>query len=520
MERAMRVERKTEVRNGIKRGLFALFAIIVELVWVYIVLRNLTGDYPWIPLLIHGLAFILVLGIYGRHINSAMKMPWILLIAGAPFLGVPLYLLIGFNGATRRMRWRYERIDAHLFPAMPQQGGILEELESVDYGVANQFRYLSDRLGYPVYRDTDICFYPTAEEAFEAQLEALEKAERFIFMEYHAIEEKTAFERLFKVLSERAAAGVEVRLFYDDIGSIWFIDHDFIRRMEEAGIQTRVFNPMTPLFNAFLDHRDHRKITVIDGKVGFTGGYNLAEEYFNITHPYGHWFDTGIRLTGEAVRSLTGIFLENWNAIRGERQDVENLERYLSLPSYCAAEPGYCQPYADSPLDGEQVGENVYMNLVNHAKRYVYFMTPYLIITDEMSQAFCLAAKRGVDVRIITPGIPDKKMVYQATRSYYNVLTRAGVRIYEYTPGFMHAKQCVADDELAACGTINLDFRSLYHHFENGVLFYRYRAIAKMKQCFLDTFPLCREVTEQYLYGRTLFQRAEHCLLRFISPML
>ena len=360
MKRAMRVERKTEVRNGIKRGFFALFSIIVELVWVYIVLRNLTGDYPWIPLLIHGIALILVLGIYGRHINSAMKMPWILLIAGAPFLGVPLYLLIGFNGATRRMRRRYEIIDEHLFPAMPQQGGILEELESVDYGVANQFRYLSDRLGYPVYRDTDICFYPTAEEAFEAQLEALKKAERFIFMEYHAIEEKTAFERLFEVLSERAAAGVEVRLFYDDIGSIWFIDHDFIRRMEAAGIQTRVFNPMTPLFNAFLDHRDHRKITVIDGKVGFTGGYNLAEEYFNITHPYGHWFDTGIRLTGEAVRSLTGIFLENWNAIRGERQDVENLECYLSLPSYCAAEPGYCQPYADSPLDGEQVGENVY----------------------------------------------------------------------------------------------------------------------------------------------------------------
>ena len=298
MRRAMRVERKTEVRNGIKRGFFALFAIIVELVWVYIVLRNLTGDYPWIPLLIHGIALILVLGIYGRHINSAMKMPWILLIAGAPFLGVPLYLLIGFNGATRRMRRRYEIIDEHLFPAMPQQGGILEELESVDYGVANQFRYLSDRLGYPVYRDTDICFYSTAEEAFEAQLEALKKAERFIFMEYHAIEEKTAFERLFEVLSERAAAGVEVRLFYDDIGSIWFIDHDFIRRMEAAGIQTRVFNPMTPLFNAFLDHRDHRKITVIDGKVGFTGGYNLAEEYFNITHPYGHWFDTGIRLTG------------------------------------------------------------------------------------------------------------------------------------------------------------------------------------------------------------------------------
>ena len=520
MRRAMRVERKTEVRNGIKRGVFALFAIVVELIWVYIGLRNLTGEYSWIPFLIQGLAFVLVLGIYGRHINAAMKMPWILLIAGAPFLGVPLYLLIGFNGSTRRMRRRYEIIGEHLFPAMPQQGGILEELESVDYGIANQFRYLSDRLGYPVYRDTDICFYPTAEEAFEAQLEALKKAERFIFMEYHAIEEKTAFERLFEVLSERAAAGVEVRIFYDDIGSIGFIDHDFIRRMEEAGIEARVFNPMTPIFNAFLNHRDHRKITVIDGKVGFTGGYNLAEEYFNITHPYGHWFDTGIRLTGEAVRSLTGIFLENWNAIRGEKKDAEKLEAYLRLPSYCAAEPGYCQPYADSPLDGEQVGENVYMNLVNHAKRYVYFMTPYLIITDEMSQAFCLAAKRGVDVRIITPGIPDKKMVYQATRSYYNVLTRAGVRIYEYTPGFMHAKQCVADDELAACGTINLDFRSLYHHFENGVLFYRYRAIAKMKECFLDTFPQCREVTEQYLYGRTLFQRAEHCLLRLISPML
>lgn len=514
------VEKKTEVRNGILRLLFIALAVVMEVVWLYLQFSHLQSRYPLVPVLVSFLALLLVLGIYGRHMNAAVKMPWIMLISAFPFFGVPLYLMIGLSGSTRKMRKRYQAIDARLMPMLRQNAESFRALEESDLGVANQFRYLREIAGFPVYQNTDFRYYGTAEEAFEAQLKDLSGAKRFIWMEYHAIEERESFRRLREILKERAQAGVEVRIFYDDLGSIGFIDTDFIRRMEADGIHCRVFNPVVPLISFFMNNRDHRKITVIDGRIAYTGGYNLADEYFNLTHPYGHWFDTGVRLEGDAVRSMGVIFLQNWNAIRGDDKDDREPERFLESEPYAASQSGWCQPYADSPLDEEQTGENVYMNLLNGAERYAWFTTPYLILTDEMTQAFCLAAKRGVDVRVVTPGIPDKKMVYQTTRSYYGALVRGGVRIFEYTPGFCHAKQCLADDRIAACGTINLDYRSLYHHFENGVLLYDYPGLADMKENFEELFSQCREVTEQYRSGRSLPRRVEHCLLRFISPLL
>ena len=266
-----------------------------------------------------------------------------------------------------------------------------------------------------------------------------------------------------------------------------------------------------------MNNRDHRKVTVIDGKVGFTGGYNLADEYFNITHPYGQWKDTGVRMEGEAVRNLTVMFLELWNAI--DHTDTD-FEKYLEPVEYQPKENAYVQPFGDSPMDDEPVGENVYMNIVKNAKDYVYFTTPYLIITDEFKRELCMAAKRGVDVRIITPGIPDKKVVYQLTRSYYAGLAKEGVRIYEYTPGFLHAKQCVCDGETAVCGTINLDYRSLYLHFENGVFFYNCKAVGDMRKDFDNLFPICREVTEQYRSGRSAAVRIGQCILRLFAPLM
>ena len=287
-------------------------------------------------------------------------------------------------------------------------------------------------------------------------------------MEYHAIEDEEAWQRIQTVLEDRVKAGVEVRIFYDDMGSIWFVNMDFATKLKSLGIKCRVFNPILPGLNMFLNNRDHRKITVIDGKVAYTGGYNLANEYFNITHPYGIWKDTGIRMEGDAVKSMTVAFLEMWNAAGNVKSKELVPEKYVIHYAYQAQQRGYVQPYADSPLDGEQVGEEVYISMANKAEKYCWFITPYLIITDEMTHALTLAAKRGVDVRIITPGIPDKKMVYSVTRSFYHNLVKHGVRIYEWTPGFCHAKMSVADDKMATCGTINLDYRSLYHHFENG----------------------------------------------------
>ena len=303
------------------------------------------------------------------------------------------------------------------------------------------------------------------------------------------------------------------------MGSIGFVNKKFAEKLEAVGIRCHVFNPVHPMMNVFLNNRDHRKITVVDGQIGYTGGYNLANEYFNITHPYGQWKDTGVRMEGDAVRSLTAAFLEMWNAsIRTENDEDTALGAYF--PTYAAEGNGFIQPYADSPLDDEHVGEEVYISMANKAEKYCWFITPYLIITDEMAHALSLAAKRGVDVRIITPGIPDKKMVYNVTRSFYNCLVRNGVRVFEWTPGFCHAKMSVADDCMATCGTINLDYRSLYHHFENGCFMADCDAVADIRADFERMMAQSREVTQQYREGRSATLRLGQLVMRFFAELL
>jgi len=513
----MRTEEKTAVKNSIGRMAFVLLSLLGQIGWLIFQVVKLNQYSTGISLFTSFLALLVVIRIYGMHSNAAMKMPWIILILAFPVLGLCLYLLLGRPGLTRNMQKRFERVDSELLPRLQKNPAVMQALEEKDMGIANQFRYVENYGGYPVCRNTDVTFYKEAEDGYAAQIEELAKAEKFIFMEYHAIEDDQAFEVLKKVLASKAAAGVDVRILYDDVGSVGFIDPDFIKRMEKSGVKCRVFNPLMPVLNMFMNNRDHRKITVIDGKVGFTGGYNLANEYFNITHPYGQWKDTGVRLVGDAVKSLTVSFLEMWNVMKKTDSDYDC---YLSDSSYIAKQSGFIAPYADSPLDGESVGENVYLNLIKNAKDYIWFVTPYLIISDEMNRELTLAKKRGVDVRIITPGIPDKKMVYSLTRSYYAGLARDGVRIFEYTPGFNHSKQCVCDDEIAVVGTINLDYRSLYHHFENAVLMYDCAAVLDMKADFDEMFPICREMTDNYQRGRSRVLRIWQCVLRLFAPLM
>lgn len=515
------VEKRVANRNGVSRLIFALFSMLLELLLLAALLNGLNGYAEWVNIATRAFALVMVLVIYGQHKTSSMKMPWIILILLFPVFGLAIYLLVGLSVQTRRMRLRYEQIDRELLPLLPDSLGILEELSAKDGAAGNIASYIARNAGYPTYHHTDVQYYDRADIALEAQLEAMAGAERFIFMEYHAIENAEAWQRVQAVLEERVRAGVEVRVFYDDLGSIGFITTDFIRQLEACGIRCRVFNPFAPGLNFFLNNRDHRKITVIDGKTGFTGGYNMANEYFGITHPYGEWKDTGIRLTGEAVRSLTITFLEMWNAVKKSDVDDTDFSPYLPSFEYRAAEPeAFVTPYADSPMDDVQVGEDVYISMADKAERYCYFCTPYLIITDEMIHALGLAAMRGVDVRIITPGIPDKRMVYGVTRSFYNALVRRGVRIYEWEPGFCHAKMSVVDDKMATCGTINLDYRSLYHHFENGCFFYGCEAVREIRKDFDRTFPECREVTERYRTGRSGFMRLWQLFLRLFAELM
>ena len=513
-------EKKAAVKNGVTRLIFVVFSITLEIVFLFLLILRLGENAPWLEVVLRIAAFLLVIGIYSQDKSASIKMPWLILIMAFPVLGVILYIMIGLSGSTRKMRQRYEKIDRILLPLLVQDPRINSSLEEMSPAAAGIAHYLKEQSGYPTYRNTDITYYSDASDGLEAQLKDLALAEHFIFMEYHAIEDAESFDRILNVLKDRVAAGVDVRIFYDDIGSIGFVNTDFVKRMESLGIRCRVFNPLFPLLNIFFDNRDHRKITVIDGQVGYTGGYNIANEYFNLTHPYGHWKDTGIRLEGDAVRSLTVTFLEMWNAVRDHDIDDTDFLQYLPVSTHIASETGFVIPYADSPLDEVHVGEDVYISIAEQARHYVYYMTPYLIITDEMNHAFGLAARRGVDVRIITPGIPDKKIIYQVTRSYYNRLVKNGVKIYEYTPGFCHAKMCVSDDLLATCGTINLDYRSLYHHFENGCLMYDCASVIDIKRDFDETFPQCTDVTEKYKTGRNAFLTFGQLILRLFAPLM
>ena len=560
-------ETQASVKNGVSRMIFAVISILLELIVILLLLFTAGQRATWIYSLIRILGAILVLKIYGSHKTASIRMTWMLVILLLPIFGTALYLLIGLNGHSLRMRKRYEDIDRLLLPMLPANQDVADRAAARDGRLGGIVEYIRRQAGYPVYENTVVEYFDDGEKGFEAQKRDLAKAENFIFMEYHAIEDAECWHELRDVLAERAKAGVEVRVFYDDMGSLGFINTDFVKRTEEYGIHCRVFNPFAPGLNLFLNNRDHRKITVIDGKVGFTGGYNLANEYFHRTEPFGFWKDTGIRLEGDAVQSLTVTFLEMWNAVSDLDKDDKDFKKYIAASGaerlleksskkisedkaeriakdkeayiermidtvqpdekYIAGTKavtggdfGFVQPYADTPMDEVHVGEDVYISMAECAQKYAWFITPYLIITDEMCHAFSLAARRGVDVRIITPGIPDKKVVYSLTRSYYNGLARNGVRIFEFTPGFCHAKMSITDDLMATCGTINLDYRSLYHHFENGCLYADCNAVMETKRDFEETFAQCREVTEKYTTGRGALMRFSQMILRLAAPLM
>ncbi len=509
-----------DVKNSVGRVLFAGIACILQVLWLLVTLLQLYRHYAFLSALVHILTVVVVLRLFGKHSNTTIKLSWIVFIMAAPLFGLAFYLLSTGSNFVRTMGKRFQAIDRRLFLFLRQDPDVLQHLREDNVGGANQTYFLWNTAGFPVYEDTEVHYFSEASAGLAAQKAALRRAEKFIFMEYHAIEDREAFGELAEILADRAVHGVEVRLFYDDVGSLGFVSQQFLRKMQARGIQCRVFNPVVPVFNIFMNNRDHRKLTVVDGRVGFTGGYNLADEYFNITHPLGYWKDTGLMLEGGAVRTLTVLFLEMWNAMN--RRGLEDIRPYLLPTSAFPILPGqgFVQPYGDSPLDDKRTGEDVYLNLLKNARRYVFIMTPYLIITDDMTRELTLCAQRGVDVRIITPGVPDKKLIYQMTRSYYGALAREGVRIYEYTPGFCHAKMMVSDDELAVVGTINLDYRSLYHHFENAVLLCNCPCVAEIRDDLMQCIAVSREVTVKYGGERSAALRMGQCVLRLFAPLM
>ena len=502
-------------------GRFSIVAvsIILQFLWLVMVMYQFSYQFTYANLAIRTIAIIVVLVIVNRWTNPANKLSWTFIILLSPVLGLLLYMIFGRSSLTKKTQERMDSVNREVSACLYQTPEIKEQLEREDLSVYCQSRYINDWAGFPLYHNTSTKYYSCGEEMFPDMLAELEKAEHFIFLEYFIVDQGVMFDRIVEVLEQKSKEGVDVRLIYDDIGCINTLPPKYYKVLQAKGIKCAAFNPFRPIMSVVMNNRDHRKIFVVDGKVGFTGGINLADEYINVASRFGYWKDTGIRLEGEAVWSMTVMFLEMWNYINHSSEDYKQF-----MPQVYQKEPfegdGFVQPYGDTPLDHETVGENIYLNIINHAERYVYIFTPYLIIDNEMLVSLCNAAKRGVDVRIVTPGIPDKKLVYQTTRSYYAPLVRRGVRIYEYTPGFIHQKQTLCDGETATVGTINFDYRSLYHHFENGVLLHGCGALGAIGEDFEQIFEVSREVTEQYKGKRSMGLRIIQCILRLFAPLL
>ena len=492
--------------------------LLINLIWLAGLVMGLSHYYIWIAPLFTTISFLIIADILRRDNNPAYKMGWILLIAILPMFGWLTYAIFGNKQMTRRMHRRITAVEqAH------QKEPILHAPPSAD-ALPPRFvattQYLSRFGGSLPQSGTDATYYPLGDDMFPALLDAIAQAKRYIFMEYFIISPGVMLDQLVAILQKKAAEGVDVRILYDDFGVRAPELANFSRDMAKKGIRALPFNPIFPIFSIVVNHRNHRKITVIDGEVAFTGGINLADEYINQKERFGHWKDTGLCLRGYAAQSYVIAFLNLWNSVQ---KTDDSYAAFLPTADYAAAAdaPLVVQPYFDSPLDEENVGENVYLEILSQAEKYVYIFTPYLIIDNEMQTALCTAAKRGVDVRIVTPGIPDKKAVFQLTRSYYSVLLKSGVRIYEYTPGFLHAKSFLCDGRIATVGTINLDYRSLFLHFECGSLLYGGRVIDELHRDYLATFERSREIkSPAFGRARGLFSSLKEAILRAIAPML
>lgn len=502
-----------------QRFIMVSFCILIQIIFLFLSVNVLSIYYRWFTVLMKVFAWVAVIAIVSRRTDPGYKIAWIIPIVALPVFGIMFYLLFGGNRLSRRLKRRMRDVERLHRDNLRQDPAVLEREAKLNADAVLQSNYMNGIACCPVYENTKTAYFSCGEAAFPEMLSAIRKAERYIFLEYFIIQPGKMWDSILKQLRRKAAAGVDVRIIYDDFGCVTRLPGRYYRKLESMGLRASSFNPYIPVLSSRLNNRDHRKFLIIDGKVGFTGGINLADEYINYTRPYGYWKDCVIRLEGEAVWSMTVMFLSMWVHIRGKRESIPAFRpEYPEQP--VAESHGFVQPFADTPLDNEPVGDTVFFNLITKAKRSVYIMTPYLVISDKMISSLTVAAKNGVDVRIITPGVPDKWYVFQVTQAHYPDLIAAGVKIYSYTPGFIHSKVFCVDGEYAVVGTVNFDFRSLYLHFEDAVWLYRADCVKQVAQDFENTFPQCHQVTLAECKSGPWVKRLLGSILRMFSPLM
>ena len=500
--------------NFVTHRIFIVGVLLIFQLVILVLAINKFEEYGlYCYILFFILGILVLLKIINGNANPNYKIAWIIPVLTIPIFGTLMYLIFGnkLNEKDKKLVKNKENIQNNL----KQDKKIMENIKEQDINFYNQANYIYRNAYYPIYENTYTEYLKVGEVYYKRLIEELKKAEKYIFMQYFIIHKGKFWNEILEVLKQKAKEGIDVRVVYDDMGCIVTLPNKYYEQLNKYGIKACSFNKFIPVLTSKLNNRDHRKITVIDGKVAFTGGINLADEYINEIERFGHWKDNGILIKGDAVWNFTVIFLSLWDYIHAKNENFENFRPKQEVIN----SQGFVQPYDDTPLDNERVGQTVYLNLINKAEKYIYITTPYLIIDDELENALCVAAKSGIDVRIITPGIPDKKIVNEVTKAYYNDLIENGVKIYEYSKGFIHAKTFLVDDKIATVGTVNLDYRSLYLHFECGVLMYKTECIKDIKEDLEETLS----VSKQVLIDDTkvgLFRSLKRAILRLFSPLM
>ncbi|MGN0593414.1 MAG: cardiolipin synthase [Ruminococcus sp.] len=506
-------------RALVRRRVAVILLLVLQVLFICYVINSETTAAEIIRVLLRAASGFIALHVVCQKDKGAHKVAWISLTLLFPLFGSVLYLLCYFQSSTRHFRTAIAQIKQDTKMLYHRPGSVSAQKSQADlFPYSTQKQYIQDYAGFPAYDQSDVQYYSPGEMFWAPFLYELRKAQSYIFMEYFILDPGLLWDSVLEILIEKASCGVDVRIIYDDIGCFLTLPSNFAKQMAQYGIKCVAFNPFRPFLSTSQNNRDHRKITAIDGTVAFTGGLNLADEYVNLYEKHGYWKDCAVKVEGKAAWSLTLMFLEMWELCCKTHECFADFYPADGYPQRKDTS-GYVQPYADSPLDDENVCEHVYMQILNQAKEYVYITTPYLIVDGSMVSALCLAAKSGVDVRIITPQVWDKALIHMTTRSYYRELTQGGVKIYEYTGGFIHSKTFVSDDRVASVGTANLDFRSLYLHFECGIWMCDKHAVMKMKQDFLDTVDVSHEITFEDCKANPI-KRAFQSVLRLFAPLM
>jgi cardiolipin synthase len=485
------------IRAVFKRTFFVLLAAVTEVALFFVLLHFLDTRAAWIEGVMRILAIFIAVYAASNSRHLSFDVMWIIIILLFPVAGTALYLFLGSSLINSRTTKAIVNSTKDSEKYYIQNEDVYKRACSEFPYKSGIFHYISRKAGFPVYPDRHYDYYPFGENGYPVMIEELRNAKEFIFLEYFIIEEGDMWSGIHEILKQKADEGLDVRVMYDDAGSMETLSIHYAKQLESEGIKAMPFNRINPVLSTIMNHRDHRKIMVIDGVTAFSGGVNLADEYINRKKRFGVWKDNMIRVKGEAVWSFTVMFLTHWNALRKEDDDFTVFKRKNDIE----ISQGFIAPYGETPLDDQIVAQDIYISIINSAEKYCWIMTPYLIIDNEMVNALVLAAGRGVDVRIITPGIPDKKAVFQITRSFYKTLIDGGVKIGEYTPGFVHAKVFVSDDVCATVGTVNLDYRSLYLHFENGTFICGSSAVENIRKDYAETWDACKVIEPEKSRG-------------------